>query len=243
MVNLNIEKHSGFKTTRHQVKIRGLKPLTICSLSDPGQYYDPKGVAQKLGISPAWWSLFGLLWPSARYLANELANYQPGENHKMLEIGCGLALPSLVSHAYGWNITASDQHPLAEKFLRYNLQINGLDAGVKYRYGQWGEDLASPTELGLARRVNKKYHFIMGSDLLYEDDMPKNLSDYIDEHAMPAAEVWIVDANRGYKNRFSKKMALKGFKVIERINLNQEPCISGKKSYRGRLVKYRREAV
>lgn len=238
---MSIENNLGYKTKRQTIEIEGVEPLKICSLSDPGQYYDPNGVAEKLGISPAWWSLFGQLWPSSLYLADELANYQPAEDEKMLEIGCGLGVPSIVSHMQGWNITASDQHPKAEKFLRHNLKINNLSADFKFRYGQWGEEVVDTQELGLAERVSGKYHFIMGSDLLYEDDMPRNLADFIDEHAKPEAEVWIVDANRGYKNRFSRKMKLNGFRVIERKNLNQEPCISGNKSYRGRLVKYRRE--
>jgi len=44
----------------------------------------------------------------------------------MLEVGCGLALASLVCHRRGIDVTASDCHPLASRFLLDNLRLNGL---------------------------------------------------------------------------------------------------------------------
>jgi tRNA1(Val) A37 N6-methylase TrmN6 len=43
---------------------------------------------------------------------------------RILEIGCGLGLSSLVLQRRKADITASDQHPLAESFLAHNARLN-----------------------------------------------------------------------------------------------------------------------
>lgn len=78
----------------------GVPTLVIRSLLDRQQFSDPLGLAERMGISSATWPLFGLLWPSGALLAAHMAArvLRPGE--RILEIGCGLALASLV--ATGW---------------------------------------------------------------------------------------------------------------------------------------------
>ena len=50
-----------------------------------------------------------------------------------------------------------------------------------------------------AELLNTKYDLIVGSDLLYEPDMPKALARFVNLYAAEQAEVWIVDPNRGYR--------------------------------------------
>jgi methylase of polypeptide subunit release factors len=55
---------------------------------------------------------------------------------RILEIGCGLALASLVIHRRLGDVTASDCHPLASRFLDANLLLNDLPE-LKYQTGNW----------------------------------------------------------------------------------------------------------
>jgi hypothetical protein len=87
----------GYQIKHQQVAVAGGLELNIRSLLDIQQYYDPLGEAEKAGISPACWPLFGQLWPSAQKLADLMQVYQLGER-RVLEIGCGLALASMVVH-------------------------------------------------------------------------------------------------------------------------------------------------
>ena len=98
--------------------------MWIRSLLDKQQFHDPNGTALRLGISSAMWPVFGLLWPSGAWLAQRMALHPMVIGQRMLEIGCGLALPSLIGHRRGANMTASDCHPLAGTFLRENLRLN-----------------------------------------------------------------------------------------------------------------------
>lgn len=226
-----------YKTRLKEVHIPNTDKLLIRALLDSQQYYDPHGHARRLGISPALWPLFGLLWPSSVHLAGHLALRDVCPDEKILEIGCGLALSSLVAHRRGARITASDRHPLAEDFLRHNLLLNQLAPRLRYRHGQWGLDKPMCPEIAGRPVLTERYNLIVGSDLLYERDSAPALARFIRQHALPRAEVWIVDANRGYRPAFNRKMQRQGFRLTEDIRLHNEQ--QQDRPYRGRLLKYR----
>lgn len=48
------------------------------------------------------------------------------KGRRILELGCGLGLPSLGLQARGADVTASNRHPLSEPFLDYNAALNHL---------------------------------------------------------------------------------------------------------------------
>ncbi len=122
------------------------------------------------------------------------------EGKRILELGCGLALASLVLHRRGGDITASDNHPLAGAFLLENLRLNGL-AAMKYEVGNWTEH--NPA-LGL-------FDLIIGSDVLYDREQPEALSQFVHTHSAAHVQILIVDPNRGNHTSFSRKMLLLGF--------------------------------
>lgn len=234
-----------YQTRLETVSIKNAGSLTLNMLKDRQQYSDPDGVTGRLGISPALWPLSGQLWPSAFYLATALAQRPVDPLERTLELGCGLALPSLISHRRGADITASDHHPLALHFLEDNLARNQLSPGLPFRYGHWGEQdgPVRPDTLPdfLRDRVlRKRYHLIIGSDLLYERCSASHLAAFIHRHAHTNAQAWIVDANRGHAGRFKRHMASHGFEVKAVEHLNRRPCLSGAAGYKGRLLKFRR---
>lgn len=226
-----------YYTKIETISIEGVDDLVIRSLLDRQQYYDPTGAAQRLGICSASWSLFGMLWPSSIHLASALAKRPVNPDEKILEIGCGLALASLVAHRQGANITASDRHPKAKKFLQENLRLNNLPK-LPFRHGQWGEHPTPSIDDTGAELLTKQYDLIVGSDLLYEPDMPKALARFVNLHAKESAEIWIADPNRGYRPAFTRKMQTLGFELSSDIVI-QDLDTEGEE-YRGRLLVYNR---
>ena len=197
----------------------------IRSLLDNQQFYDPDGVAERAGISSATWPLFGLIWPSARMLAEAMQVFEVA-GKRVLEIGCGLGLASLVMQRRGADITASDIHPMAAAFLTENLRLNDL-APVHFRTGDWAD--ADPA-LG-------KFDLIIGSDVLYERNQPGQLSRFIDAHSNDTVEVIIVDPDRGNRAKFTHGMADLGYTHSEQQANKQQ--ISGE-AYKGRFLTYQR---
>jgi predicted nicotinamide N-methyase len=232
----------GYLTKQESIAIAGVPNLIIRSLLDHQQYSDPDGECARLGISSATWPLFGLLWPSGAELAARMARHPVRPGERILEIGCGLALASLVGHRRGADVTASDCHPLAASFLLENLRLNNLTA-MSYSTGQWGEPaieaLAQRTG-SAAARVGGLFDVIMGSDVLYERDDNGFLAAFINDHATPVAQIWIVDPHRGNRPAFTRRMEGHGFSLTEerldRVANKQQSA------YRGRLLTYSRGA-
>ena len=224
----------GYQTKHESIAVQGVPNLLIRSLLDKQQFFDPEGAALALGISSAFWSLFGLLWPSGSKLAERLAIRPVSAQERILELGCGLALASLVGHRRGANITASDCHPLAGEFLKENLRLNNL-APMSYQHGQWGEHATQQQD----PVVSTKFDLIIGSDILYERDERGDLAHYINAHIEDHAEVWVVDPNRGNRSHFHRNMAAQGFA------LNEETLIvsatENKAAYKGRMLTYLRD--
>jgi predicted nicotinamide N-methyase len=227
----------GYQTKQEQISVVGVADLTIRSLLDRQQYADPLGAAEQLGICSAAWPLFGVLWPSAAQLAARLGARPVSAGERILEIGCGLGLASLVSHRRGANVTASDGHPLAGKFVVENLRLNALGP-MKYRHGQWNASLPQQQRAlddGL-RALRGRFDLIVGSDLLYDRDENGTLARFIGRHAAPGAQVWIVDPDRGNRPAFNRNMVAQGFSLLEeRID---QPAAIGVEAYKGRLLTY-----
>jgi predicted nicotinamide N-methyase len=224
----------GLHTQQTRIAIDGVDDLVIRSLADRQQFHDPRGHARRIGISSAAWPLFGMLWPSGAALAARLAQREVRAGERILEIGCGLALPSLVGHRRGADITASDCHPLASGFLRANLRLNRLPP-LSYRHGQWNIPPRERARDGVHRGsvVRGRFDLIIGSDLLYERDASGGLASFIGKHAKTRSHVWIVDPDRGNRTAFNRQMAIEGFVGRSEERLDAQ-------SYKGRLITYER---
>jgi len=206
----------------------GERDFRIRSLVDLQQFADPDRNAERMGISSAQWSLFGHVWPAGRLLAEAMAIHDIA-GKRILELGCGLGLASLVLRQRGADIVASDHHPLAETFLAYNAALNELPS-VPYRTVRWDQ----PNEdLG-------RFDLIIASDVLYERDHAERLAALVPLHANEVSELLITDPGRGNSAPFTRALALQGYSVVEqrcRMNANDlEP-------FRGRLLRYSRGVV
>lgn len=194
-------------------------------LSDRQQYADPDGHAARLGISSAQWCLFGQVWPCGRLLAQAMEEFDIA-GKRVLELGCGIGLASLVLQRRGANVIASDIHPLADSFLAYNAALNALPA-VHYRQMRWDEPLPA---LG-------RFDLIIASDVLYERAQVALLDAVIQRHALPHAEVLLTDPGRGHSARFSRLLESRGY----RVETSYAPLDDdGQPPFRGCLLHYRR---
>ena len=216
----------GYLVKHECIAIDGGASLNIRSLLNQQQFHDPLGIALALGVSSATWPLFGLVWPSARKMADVMQTW-PISNLRILEIGCGLGLASLVIHRRLGNVTASDYHPYTERFLSANLLLNDMHT-LPYVSGHW--ERANPL-LG-------EFDLIIGSDVLYERDHPQQLAGFIQRHAAEHAQVLIIDPNRGNRAVFHKSMKNNGFELTQTDLLTP---LQDDTPYRGRFLSYQRD--
>ena len=201
--------------------------IHLKTLKDTQQFYDKDNQAKKLGILSATWPIFGVVWPSAEVLANYIQNYD-FKDKRILEVGCGIGLSSLLLNKLNANITATDYHPEAEKFLDANTDLNE-DEEIPFIRASWEDEFQK--ELG-------KFDLIIGSDLLYERDHIELLSSFINAHANSKCTVILANPNRGHQAKFTKKMEEFGFSSSsfepQNIDFLDSP-------YSGKIFKYKRD--
>ncbi len=217
----------GYSTRLVTLRI-GHHDYRLRALSDRQQFADPHHVAARAGISSAQWCLFGQPWPSGRVLAEAMSTFQIA-GKRILELGCGLGMSSLVLKRRHADITASDHHPLAESFLESNAALNELPA-IPYRDLPWAVPDAT---LG-------QFDLIIASDVLYERDHAALLIAMIMRHARDASEVVFTDPGRGNSAAFTRAMRTLGYSVDEQRSRFDEHDVP---PFRGRLLHYARAAA
>ena len=113
---------------------------------------------------------FGVPWPAgialAKIMEREGARWRGRE---VLELGCGLALPSLVLARHGALVTATDLHPDVPIFLDRN-RARTQAPGPDYLFLDWrSARTLPPAEL------------LIGSDILYDRAQPGQLLKFLSE--------------------------------------------------------------
>ncbi len=177
--------------------------IHLKTLRSRQEFEDPGGLAASLGISSAAWPIFGVIWPSSVVLAHHLYGMNLS-NLRVLEVGCGIGLPSVLLNHMNVEITATDYHPEVAQLLKSNSALNN-DRNIPFYRTEWAN---LDTELGT-------FDLIIGSDLLYEDSHINELSTFINKHAKQTCKVILVDPSRGRKTKFGGNMQAYGFERVE----------------------------
>lgn len=166
-----------------ELQIQTLSDLDL-ALEDLCADLERKGLAR----DPASFDLcpyFGVVWPSARALALHLVGDRAGvAGRQVLEVGCGLAVPSMVAALLGATVTANDFHPDVPRFLAANLQRNGAD--LAYVPFDWRH---SPLPLG-------RFDLVLGSDLLYDASHARPLARALATHCAAEGRILLADPGR-----------------------------------------------
>jgi len=184
---------------RYQTIELGETDYHLRTLRDAQQCPDDLVDTSGLGVSSATWPLFGVLWQSEELLS-ELMLTQEIDGLRILEVGCGTALASIVLQRRGADITASDFNPDAQAYLTANTELNEL-APIRCVCSNWNE-----TDVHLGR-----FDLIIGSDLLYDHHNVAPLVTFLETHANPRCTIVIVDPRRGLTGPFIRRVEGLGF--------------------------------
>src|SRR5581483_6059339 len=124
------------------------------------------------------------LWPASLALARALPARLDGV--RVVELGCGLALPSLVAAARGARVTAIDWAADAIALLRTNAAANGLlvDGQVQ----DW-------------RRFDGDFDLALAADVLYEERNVEPLARLLPRRA-PGARTRLCSSARSQASRW-----------------------------------------
>jgi predicted nicotinamide N-methyase len=98
------------------------------------------------------------LWPSAIALAREVARLDL-DGFRVLELGCGLGLPSIVAALGGAHVLATDWSPDAVEVAARNAERNGAE--LETALAAWGGAASALVDAA-------PWDLVLGADLLYE---------------------------------------------------------------------------
>ena len=164
-------------------ELRVLQPADSAELPDDGS-------VEWAPIAPYW----EVLWRSGVALARELEG-EPLRGLRVVELGCGLGVPSVVAARAGATVLATDVAPEALELVRRNAEANGVS--VEAAPADWAE----PD--GLVGRG--PFDLALAADVLYERAAVAQLLSllprlaplaWLADPGRPAAEAFIEQARR-----------------------------------------------
>lgn len=146
---------------------------------------------------------FGVLWEAGIGLSQHLKQLDL-KDKKVLEIGCGLALPSFLVTKMGADVVATDFHADVPKFLELNQKNN--QTYFPYKVMNWRNEIErTRTDLGL-------FDIVIGSDILYESQHPMQVAKALIAFLKPGGKILLSDPGRAYVQKFITSMNECGYK-------------------------------
>jgi len=184
----------------------GAQELVIMRPDDPESLIDETRFGHDEFL-PYW----AELWPSGIALAEYVAGLDIG-TMTVLELGCGLALPSLAAALGGADVLATDWAADAVELAAANAAANGvrLATGVLV----WGDESA---------HLLGSYDLVLAADVLYEARNAEPLLRLLDAALEPAATALIADPGRRHAAAFFAAARARGW-AIEQIAVEGLPA-------------------
>jgi len=133
------------------------------------------------------------LWPSGERLAIAVAESPPGPGTRVLELGCGLGLPSIVAARGGADVLATDSNTDAVAFAAHGLALNELEATVAR--ADWTSDGDALVERG-------PFDLVLAADVLYTTANADAAVRLLPRLVEPNGQVWLADPDRAGGRRF-----------------------------------------
>ncbi len=140
-----------------------------------------------------------VLWPAAIALAHEIAS-RPMAGLRVLELGAGTGLPGIVAASRGARVVQTDRQAVGMHVCRRNAERNGVT--IEHRAADW-----------LEWEDRERYDLILGSDILYADDVHPQLRAIFEANLAPGGRILIADPFRRTSFALLESLEAEGWTV------------------------------
>ena len=158
----------------------GDRPATVVR---PADWTTLRAAEQADGRDSPYWAI---VWASGEALAAEVCAEPPSAGARVVELGCGLALPSLAAARAGAQVLATDASAEAVVFAAHTLALDGQVgevAAIDWREPAWMLE-RGPWDLVLA------------ADVLYLRRNVQALQELLPQLVQPGTQAWLADPGR-----------------------------------------------
>lgn len=155
------------------------------------------------------------LWPSARALTRFLMDRPPLPGSRIIELGAGLALPSIVLRRMGLDPLATDHNQDAMPFVALNAERNGVD-GVRTVRLDWRDP---EPQLG-------RFDLIVAADVLYEHRNIDMLATCLPRLIAPGGTFLLADPGRRHLPTFLDRLHADGWRAGETVVVEETQRLS-----------------
>lgn len=150
-------------------------------------------------VEPPYWMH---LWPGALALARRSAGDSRMRGRRVLELGCGMALPALVAARRGAVVVATDRERQPLRMAAQSAALNQVDVALVQM--DWR---------GVAFRGG--FDLVLGADVAYDAADEDALVAAIDKCLGPGGRFLLGDSVNTYRRGFAEKLRQMGFDVSE----------------------------
>ena len=187
-------------------ELRILQPEEAAELPDAG-------AVEWAPVAPYW----AVLWRSGVALARELEG-EVLDGLRVVELGCGLAVPSIAAARAGASVLATDTCPEALELAQRNAAANGVR--IETAPVDWGKRGAAP--------AGGPFDLALAADVLYERAsvapllslLPRLAPEaWLADPGRPAAGVFLEQASR----RWAVETRVRGVVRIHRLRFSSPP--------------------
>lgn len=200
-----MKSNHGFSYQIKKINVLGFEMTTIRDLDESidtlCEFFGEDD--QDNSLAEEYCPYFGVLWEAGIGLSQHIEKIDI-KGKRVLEIGCGLALPSFVITKMGGDVIATDFHDDVPLFLELNQKVNNIT--FPYRVMNWRNEIErTKTDLGL-------FDLVLGSDILYESQHPMQVAKALIAFLKPGGKIILADPGRAYIQKFITSMNECGYK-------------------------------
>jgi predicted nicotinamide N-methyase len=145
------------------------------------------------------------LWPSARALATHLLERSDLAGLRVLELGCGVGLPSVAALLAGADVTASDAEPVAIRIAARNARRCG-----RRRLAALVVDVLDPPDELFELPA---FDLVLAADVLYRAELGRGLAALLPRVVAAGGEAIVVHPFAGQADAMAATLVAEGWRV------------------------------